>query len=64
MNQLIYRLKKLLKDIREDFKNPVSVKTENKNCCSATALYSEDDLRPRLTRVIQQQNNVKSKNNQ
>lgn len=65
MNQLLYKLKELLKEIWKDFNNPVSLKTENKNCCSATAFYQEDDLSPELNWVIQQHNrNINLKNNQ
>ena len=62
MNHLRDKFKELLKNIWEDFKNPVYHKTESKHCCSATAFHSEEDIRSELIRVIQQQNNINSKN--
>ena len=58
-------LKELLKEMWEDFKNPPSARFENKTCCSSYPIYLEDNLRPELLRVIQQDNkNINPKNNQ
>lgn len=66
INQLINKLKELLKDIWEDFKDPVSFKTEYHNCCSSTAFYKEDNLQPELIRINQNHEDYNNhfKNNQ
>lgn len=56
MDHLLVKLKELLREIWKDFKNPVSLTSQKKNCCSATAFYQEDNLRPELIRLIQQDN--------
>ncbi|UJH89649.1 hypothetical protein LZ575_11170 [Antarcticibacterium sp. 1MA-6-2] len=56
MNQKIYRLKELLKEIWQDFKNTGSLTTGNKYCCSSNFFYPEDQLRPEPIRVNEQHN--------
>lgn len=64
MNHLSYKLKKLLFRIWEDFKNPASARFENKTCCSSNPFFPEDDLHPKLIRIIKQHNrNIYLKNN-
>lgn len=65
MNHLLYKMKKLLLEIWNDFKHPASARFENKTCCSSNPFFPEDDLRPELIRVIKQNNrNINLKNNQ
>ncbi|WP_029038474.1 hypothetical protein [Salinimicrobium xinjiangense] len=47
----LVQLKALLKDIWEDFKNPVSHEHDSSTCCSYGSIYMEKNLRPELLKI-------------
>lgn len=60
MNHIVHTLKDLLKEIWEDFRNPVSPARGDSNCCSSTFFNAKDNLRPELIKVIR--NDIKAVN--
>lgn len=64
-NQLKYNLRKLLKNLWEDFKNPITPNRGISTCCSYSPSYKEEFLKPQPIPVTRYSNPFTfNKNNQ
>ncbi len=58
----LHQLKKLLKEVWEEFKNTMSRQSGSSTCCSYGSHYPESRLRPEPIRIKDKANNGINKN--
>ncbi len=58
INDLLHKIKVILKDMWEDFKNPTAYHPVNNSCCCYTPSYQEKKLQSEPIRINNKVNNL------